>query len=94
MLFRSVHVKDVFGDNGITGLIGLHKTEKNEIFIDDFVMSCRVMGRKIEDKMLEFVIEKSKIEKSLHVIFEHIETEKNRPVLDFIKRQGHQSGLL
>jgi FkbH-like protein len=83
--FYVVHVKDVFGDNGITGLMGFHKTSKNEIFVDDFVMSCRIMGRKIEDQMLDFILQKSNGNK---VVIEYLPTEKNKPVKDFFERRG------
>lgn len=83
--FYVVHVKDVFGDNGITGLISFYKTDNNEFFINDFVMSCRVMGRKIEDKMLNFIVEKSKTEKCSQVVAEYVQTEKNKPVKDFFE---------
>jgi FkbH-like protein len=81
--FYVVSVKDIFGDNGITGLLGFHKTTDGNIFIDDFVMSCRVMGRKIEDKMLDFVKERS----NSKVIAEYLPTEKNKPVKEFFNKQ-------
>jgi FkbH-like protein len=84
--FYVVHVKDVFGDNGITGLIGFHKTNKDEIFLDDFVMSCRIMGRKIEDKMLEFLQQKVK-EQNAKLVVEYLATEKNKPVKEFFMAQ-------
>ena len=92
--FYVVHVKDVFGDNGITGLLGFHKTEKNEIFIDDFVMSCRVMGRNIEDKILEFVVNVAKENTCTRVIAESVTTEKNKPVLDFFTNQNLDNDFL
>jgi FkbH-like protein len=80
-----VHVKDAFGDNGITGLLGFHKTGDHEFWIDDFVMSCRIMGRKIEGKMLHFIHEKCRLEKCTGIIAEYIKTDKNQPVFDFFK---------
>ncbi len=84
--FYVVQVKDIFGDNGITGLLGFHKTENKEIFMDDFVMSCRVMGRKIEDAMLNFVQEKVQAENGSKLVVEYLKTEKNLPMLEFIER--------
>lgn len=82
--FYVVYVKDVFGDNGITGLIGFHKTG-NEIFVDDFVMSCRIMGRKVEDEMLNFILSKAG-EFQVPIIAHYLPTEKNVPVKDFFER--------
>lgn len=90
--FYVVQVKDAFGDNGITGLLGFHKTDTNEIFIDDFVMSCRVMGRKIEERILDFVIQKAVMEKCDQVVLEYIKTDKNAPIMNFVK--GLKSPIL
>lgn len=79
-----VYVKDVFGDNGITGLLGFHKTIDG-VFIDDFVMSCRVMGRRIEDSMLDFVLQHA-LQFKLPVVAQYLPTDKNKPVRDFFER--------
>ncbi len=87
-----VKVKDIFGDNGITGLLGFHKTDDQEIFLDDFVMSCRIMGRKIEDRMLDFVIDHCRKQNGRRVHAAYLPTEKNKPVLSFFENQpatGH-----
>jgi FkbH-like protein len=84
--FYVVHVKDIFGDNGITGLLGFHKNEKNELFLDDFVMSCRIMGRKIENKMLEFVANACKEQGCTKIVVEYLPTDKNKPVKDFFEK--------
>jgi len=45
------------------------------------------MGRKIEDQMLNFVIEKSKYFGSVKIVGEYLPTEKNKPVKDFFKEK-------
>ena len=40
-------VSDKFGDNGITNVAIIQK-RNNEIIIDTFLQSCRVIGRNIE----------------------------------------------
>jgi len=82
--FYVVQVKDVFGDNGITGLLGFHKTNNNELFVDDFVMSCRVMGRNIEHQMLQFIQEKAQ-EQHCKLVMEYLPTEKNKPMKEFVE---------
>lgn len=83
--FYVVHVKDIFGDNGITGLLGFHQTDKGELLVDDFVMSCRVMGRKIEHQMLDFIQQKAK-EINCSLVMEYLPTEKNKPMKDFVEK--------
>ena len=52
-------VKDIFGDNGITVLLICKiKEHLKEVFIDTFLLSCRVFGRKIEKRVLHFIIQK------------------------------------
>lgn len=80
--FYVVHVKDIFGDNGITGLIGFHK-ESDIMILEDFVMSCRVMGRKIENTMLQFILSKTEEEKCKELLAEYLQSSKNKPILDF-----------
>lgn len=82
--FYVVNVKDIFGDSGITGLLGFHQTKNGDYFIDDFVMSCRIMGRKIEDQMLDFIQSKTNRSK---LIAEYIPTEKNKPVKEFFEQK-------
>jgi FkbH-like protein len=43
---------DRFGDNGVIGVIIGHMTDDTKFMIDDWLMSCRVLGRQVEDAML------------------------------------------
>lgn len=81
--FFVVHVQDIFGDNGITGLLGYHQKSDGEYFIDDFVMSCRVMGRGIEDQMVDYLREQTQGAK---LMVELLPTEKNKPMLEFFNK--------
>lgn len=71
-------VVDKFGDNGIVA-VGIIEFNK-EAVITEFTMSCRVMGRRIEDAIIEdFEREaKSRGYKKLIAVFKP--TEKNKPV--------------
>lgn len=50
----SINVKDVFADYGIVGVIGILDN-----CVDVFSLSCRALGRNIEHKMLNFIMEKN-----------------------------------
>lgn len=50
-LTRVFRVRDKFGDAGLTGLASLTFTDETAL-VTDFLLSCRVMGRRIEDVML------------------------------------------
>lgn len=47
----SIYLKDKFGDYGLIGLIILIEKE-NKLHIDTFLLSCRVIGRNIEHRII------------------------------------------
>ena len=47
--------KDKFGDNGITGLIIININQK-EATIDSFLLSCRILGKRIEFEFMKYII--------------------------------------
>lgn len=78
---------DKFGDAGLTGILGL--TFKNNIaHITDFILSCRVMGRKCEETMLAFAITLAKQNKCNTLVAEYIPSPKNKPCLSFFITSG------
>lgn len=54
-LVIALSTKDKFGDSGVTGVL-IAKKEKATAFIDTFLMSCRILGRTIEDKFFDSVV--------------------------------------
>ncbi|WP_188066254.1 HAD-IIIC family phosphatase [Brevibacillus brevis] len=77
-------VQDKFGDSGITALISF-SVSNNQAEIVDFVMSCRVMGKKIEEALLFNVMSKIKKMNIDSVRARYQKTDKNQPFFDFIK---------
>ena len=83
----TVNVSDKYGDSGLVSVIMVSKD--NQIAtIDNFLLSCRVMGRQIENAILEAIENKLYREgvKELHASF--IPTDKNKPVTDLWNRLG------
>lgn len=78
-----VYNSDKYGDNGLIGVLIL-KGSEIDIRIDTFLMSCRVMGRKLEEVIINELT--SKYRKKL--IGEFIPTTKNDPVKDLYDRLG------
>lgn len=78
----SIKVKDKFGDNGIVGAAIVEKTE--ELWnIDTFILSCRVMGRKVENTMLWYIEKEAKEAGVKSIRASYIPTKKNMPVKSF-----------
>ena len=82
-------VSDKFGDSGLTGIISFKENSK-KLTIVDFVLSCRVFGRKIEETMIYTVIDYAKSKDLNEVIAKYIKTEKNKPCLRFWKNSGFE----
>jgi FkbH-like protein len=80
-------IADKFGDYGLTAVaIVVAKGDVAEV--DSFLMSCRILGRRIEFRFFDAIVnqlKKQKIEK-LHATF--IKTAKNQPAENFYKDFG------
>jgi len=79
-----IEVKDRIGDLGIVGIISLEFNDL-ELRIEDFILSCRAMGRKVEEFMLWLAINFAKKNNVNKVIAEFIPTQRNRPTFDIFK---------
>ncbi|WP_169834304.1 HAD-IIIC family phosphatase [Paenibacillus donghaensis] len=80
---KVVHVRDRFGDYGLVGMI-LYKLEEDSLKVDTFILSCRVLGRGVEHQIMRTLGELA-LEKGLsYVDVRYVETNKNKPVSDFI----------
>lgn len=90
-LIGCAQTKDKFGDNGITGVYIVNKNlAEKEWFIDTFLLSCRAMGRGIEDVMLGYILNKAKEEGIIKVKAEFIPTKKNKPCEQLLPDFGFQ----
>ena len=85
-----VRVSDRFGDNGLVGVaVATQLQNINSWYIDTFLMSCRVIGRNIEDVFLYELSKKLKKKKQYKfIIGEYIKGDKNLMVKNFYKEQG------
>ena len=86
-LIWSFSVKDKFGDYGIIAVV-IVEMESDTWRIDNFLMSCRVIGRKIEEEILAFVLNEAKKHPVKTVSGEFIPSEKNVPAKGFYKNNG------
>lgn len=82
-------VSDKFGDSGLTGIISLEVKDKDKMGkIVDFVLSCRVMGRRVEEAMLYTVIKYARFMGLDEICAKYIPALRNNPCLDFWKSSG------
>ena len=81
------HVSDRFGDSGLTGILGV-EAEEGRVRIIDFVLSCRVMGRKVEETMLYVAVDWARSTRIQEVHATYAQTSKNKPCYDFFHRSN------
>jgi FkbH-like protein len=82
-----VQVLDKFGDNGITGVYIVKKNETSWI-LDTFLLSCRIIGRGVEDVMLSHILKDAKNNGVKEFKAEFISTTKNKPAENFLSEFG------
>ncbi|MDR2400210.1 MAG: HAD-IIIC family phosphatase [Deferribacteraceae bacterium] len=86
----AAYVSDRFGDSGLTGAaIAVPKDINAGIWeIDTFLLSCRVLGRSIEDVLLHSLLKQIKEMGGSTVKAKLIKTPKNEPAKGFYRRMG------
>jgi acyl carrier protein len=81
----TAHVQDVFGDYGLVGAI-LFDTLGDSLRVDTFLLSCRALGRGVEDRMMDdlklWAVERG----TESVVIPFVPTARNRPALEFLSR--------
>ena len=82
-----VHVKDRFGDYGLVGLM-IAGEAGDALEIDTFLLSCRVLGRGVEHKMLAYLGDLARSRGLPQVNASLNRTPKNQPALDFLNSVG------
>ena len=87
-IVECAEVKDKFGNNGITGVYIINKDNETEWSIDTFLLSCRIMGRGVEEGLLSNIIERAKKENVLKIKAQFIQTKKNMPAKNFLADFG------
>ena len=87
MIVGCSEVEDKFGENGITNVF-IIKTKPNEWIIDTFLLSCRIMGRGIEEGIIGKILEIAKNKGIKKITATFIPTEKNKPAENFLKNYG------
>lgn len=83
-----MNVKDRFGDNGITGTIFLEPVDDSAMAIDTFLLSCRILGKGIEDVFIRTVLNQLRKEGINKVTADYLKTAKNQQTADFYDRLG------
>lgn len=82
-----LRLTDVHGDNGVIGLVvGYRKGRTLEL--DTWLMSCRVLGRGVEEATLNLVVERAEALDCTKIVGEYRPTAKNGMVREHYRQLG------
>lgn len=84
---RTVSLVDKFGDNGLISVL-LARIEQDTLFIDTWLMSCRVLKRGVESLLLNKLVEIARERGLKQIVGEYIPTAKNVIVKDHYQNLG------
>jgi amino acid adenylation domain-containing protein/FkbH-like protein len=80
-----VHVRDRFGDYGLVGVVIL-SINNNSLLLHNFLLSCRVLGRGIEEAVLNVLHRIAGEQNANDVAAAFSQTAKNVPFSEFLER--------
>jgi FkbH-like protein len=83
-----LRLTDRFGDNGIIAIIIGRLQENRDLYIDTWLMSCRVLGRQVEPTTLNLIAQEAAKLGARRLVGEYIPTKKNGMVKDHYAKLG------
>jgi len=88
---QAMRASDRFGDSGLTGVL-IAIPEGTGLRVDTWLMSCRVLGRRLEEAMFAALVRYAAENHYTHITGEYIPTAKNSQVADLYDRLGCAAG--
>ena len=86
-------LKDKFGDHGLISVVIMQKVDNETLFIDTWLMSCRVLKRGMEEFIINKILDTAKKNGYKTVQGEYIKTPKNAMVEKIYSKLGfHDNG--
>jgi len=83
-----VRLADIFGDNGMISVVICRPGDSGVWEIDTWLMSCRVLGRKVEHMVLRQILNHARAAGITKLIGTYRPTEKNKLVVDHYAKLG------
>lgn len=84
---QSVRLRDRFGDYGLVAVL-IGRVANDELRVEQWLMSCRVFGRRLEDVMIARAGEAARARGLARLVGEYRPTSKNREFRDLYLRLG------
>ena len=89
-LVADFSLADVFGDSGIVGLALFHSVTPEQVELETFLMSCRVIGREAEAAFLHTLLRRFAEQGVREVVAHYRPTAKNELAKNFLPDQGFE----
>jgi FkbH-like protein len=83
-----VRLADIFGDNGMISVVICRKSGDDVWEIDTWLMSCRVIGRRVEDMVLHEMVDHAGRAGIRKLVGTYIPTERNQLATDHYGKLG------
>lgn len=80
-----ISVKDRFGEYGLVGVV-LMRSQKTDLIIDTLLLSCRVLGRGVEHRIMQKLGEIATQKNAKTISFPVVETARNEPIRNFLQK--------
>ena len=93
VLCWQARLRDVFGDNGLISVLIAKSTladNQHGLYIDTWLMSCRVLGRQVEQAVLNVLVAQASLLGYHFLLGEYIETKKNGMVREHYQSLGFE----
>lgn len=78
---------DIFGDNGMISAV-ICRQSGTGWEVDTWIMSCRVLGRRVEEALLQYMVQQARLRGITEITGRYIPTAKNSLVRDHFERLG------
>jgi FkbH-like protein len=83
-----LRVADRFGDSGITGLATIDRSRPDAWTVQDFLLSCRVLGRTVENAFIAWLITYAAKAGVNSLAIQYVATGRNQVAYGFLKESG------
>jgi FkbH-like protein len=82
-------LEDIFGDNGMISAVICRQTGQR-LEVDSWIMSCRVLGRCVEEAILQYMVEQARLKGITEIVGRYIPTARNGLVRDHFAKLGFE----
>lgn len=87
---RYMTLSDRYGEHGLISVVICKKTAEDTLFIDTWLMSCRVLRRGVEECLFDAIVKMAQDAGFRYLAAEYLPTAKNKMVEHFYDSMGMQ----